>query len=621
MRLIKLYIKDYKNLKEFSLDFEKGNGLSILIGNNGSGKSNVLEAISGIFAEAYGTAHDSFDTDYKFEYEIDNKTTTLARKDGKYHYFYNGVKKRRPEILEYLPSNVIAIYSGEDLRLWKDFYWQRYNSYLVSVYSKGVKDKMGMYYVNKYLWNISLLTLILFMSTSPDIKSFLSDEIGINDESDISLIHIDFSFASFDNNKNLLLKAFIEKINSDKKAVKDYSLLDFKKLISNLPDSFDAEPREVFNLLMWAFMPKSFKIIEDISIFLKDRELIQSLSEGEKKLILIKAVLEFIADENALLLLDEPDANIHEIRKRKLYDLLRNAPNRNIIMTTHSPTFVDMANDEELIVLKVDNEKNCSVCELSKIEQIKYLTGNIINIFSKKPILYCEGGTTSLEAELYPILFPNFTIIPSGGHTEVINNTKMYNRTFNPKSSAIGIIDGDYIPEEQKKALMVDSIYSLPVLEIENILMDLTLLEAAKEEFCSGDNCLDIVTKYLFEDCRKRKAQMAISFTKSHVVYDIISTISTEGKTLEDFKDNLLSIVDIDKIDKIYYQRIEEFEKYLSDTNAQELLRIMDFGHNINRFTQQIVDKYQSRIIRLIKRNNELKNKIIEKYFASLNDA
>ena len=52
MRLKHLYIKDYKNLKDFSLDFENGNGLSILIGNNGSGKSNVLEAISGIFAEA-----------------------------------------------------------------------------------------------------------------------------------------------------------------------------------------------------------------------------------------------------------------------------------------------------------------------------------------------------------------------------------------------------------------------------------------------------------------------------------------------------------------------------------------------------------------------------------------
>ena len=53
MKLKRLEIKKYKNLIDFSADFESGKGLSILIGNNGSGKSNVLEAISGIFVNAY----------------------------------------------------------------------------------------------------------------------------------------------------------------------------------------------------------------------------------------------------------------------------------------------------------------------------------------------------------------------------------------------------------------------------------------------------------------------------------------------------------------------------------------------------------------------------------------
>ena len=53
MRLKKLYIENYKNLKDFTADFESGNGLSILIGNNGSGKSNFLEIISGIFHDLF----------------------------------------------------------------------------------------------------------------------------------------------------------------------------------------------------------------------------------------------------------------------------------------------------------------------------------------------------------------------------------------------------------------------------------------------------------------------------------------------------------------------------------------------------------------------------------------
>lgn len=161
MQLKKLWIKDYKNLKDFSLDFEKGKNLSILIGNNGSGKSNVLEAISGIFAEAYRNVSDLLETDYTLEYIIDEQDFKIEKKNGKRKVYNNDypVTVKTHEFY-YLPSNVIAIYSGEDLRLWENFYWQRYYEYLTAVYKTGYSGKMGMYYVNKYLWNISLFVLI-----------------------------------------------------------------------------------------------------------------------------------------------------------------------------------------------------------------------------------------------------------------------------------------------------------------------------------------------------------------------------------------------------------------------------------------------------------------------------
>ena len=56
MQLVSLWVKDFKNLKDFTINFENQENLSIIIGNNGSGKSNILEAISAIFAELYGSA-------------------------------------------------------------------------------------------------------------------------------------------------------------------------------------------------------------------------------------------------------------------------------------------------------------------------------------------------------------------------------------------------------------------------------------------------------------------------------------------------------------------------------------------------------------------------------------
>ena len=51
MRLKRLWIDGFKNLNDFEIDFNDKEGITVLIGNNGSGKSNVLEAISAIFAD------------------------------------------------------------------------------------------------------------------------------------------------------------------------------------------------------------------------------------------------------------------------------------------------------------------------------------------------------------------------------------------------------------------------------------------------------------------------------------------------------------------------------------------------------------------------------------------
>ena len=54
---------------------------------------------------------------------------------------------------------------------------------------------------------------------------------------------------------------------------------------------------EVFQNLTQAYMPKNEKIIKDIIIQIDDDITVEQLSEGEKKLILVKTVLEILSDE------------------------------------------------------------------------------------------------------------------------------------------------------------------------------------------------------------------------------------------------------------------------------------------------------------------------------------
>lgn len=73
MKLKSVYIEKYKNLSPLTIDFELGNGLTMLVGNNGSGKSNVLEAISGIF-------HDLFKGKDSRKIKCDSSSAALTQK-------------------------------------------------------------------------------------------------------------------------------------------------------------------------------------------------------------------------------------------------------------------------------------------------------------------------------------------------------------------------------------------------------------------------------------------------------------------------------------------------------------------------------------------------------------
>ena len=651
MKLKKLHIAEYKNLNDFNLDFESGNGLTILIGNNGSGKSNVLEAISAIFANAYA-AKPLHQFVYSLSYEINGKKVALTRTIYRCQYYVEGKVVSAKSLAQdgYLPTNVIALYSGEDKRWWHEYYEPFYTQYVRKI-EAGVPHTPApkMYYVNKYYWDIALLTLIYSMAD--DDKVFLKNKIGIETVDHILLF---YGLLGTQKCKSELLKSFLDTtnalstfgteengdpvflygmqnkdifstygihVNKSNAATKDWFLFTDAKFFANRPEEgFNYLEKEVFDFLAQAYMPKGKKVIKDIEIICNGYSA-KHLSEGEKKLILIRAILSFVADENSLILFDEPDANIHESRKQDLYHLYLEFSkfNRQMVIASHSPTFVDIAEIDQLRFLRQSGNGDAVIIEEEKIDAIRNLTGSRNNAFLEKPILYCEGTETSIESTLYPILFPDYKVIPSGGHEEVINNTKAYNRTFGDDiHKAIGIIDWDYKSDRQIASLKEDKVYALKVVEIENVLMDLTLIEAAKERFCAGDGSVDIAKEFLFNECSRNKEKQAAKYTSNRIIIQIKDGLTPEGRDIEKFKQNLTKIANTDEIDALYSERLNELDHFIQDSCFSELVSIYDFNHNIDRFLNAIVNQYKDRILRLIQSQGDLQRFIREKYYSDI---
>ena len=438
MNITKLEISGYKNL---NIKLEHEAKVISLIGNNGSGKSNLLEALSQIFKNLYFGQKTQFD--YHIEYDIDNNSKVkIVNKNANPTYFLNS--QSASSISDYLPKKVVAIYSGEANRLWEDSYKDSYDKFLTNIHNNTLIDMPKMVLINKYYWHLSLLTLLL--SDSEDNKIFIKNTLSIDHINTIDIVVNKSKYKHYKGNSVLELAKALEHKTS-------YTLDELKSILSRWTTS------EIYTYLYLLFTPKSTKIIEDITVKFNDNLTIDSLSEGEKKLLLLRSAFEFAVQEDSLFLLDEPDAHIHINNKEQIIKLIEPfKENRQVILTTHSPTVTKSISNDELFMMD-----DGALIDKQEQEILDHLTGEFWNRHQqssflssdKKVILLVEGmhdkvhltnALTKLKDE-FPKL--DFDIFSLGGESKIrpfmiglyetnVWNDKIYIAIYDNDSAGLG---------------------------------------------------------------------------------------------------------------------------------------------------------------------------------------
>ena len=442
MKLKSLTIKGngYKNLKD-TFPFEKNNGYIALIGLNGSGKSNLIEAISIIFDKLINNKGKDIPFDYSIEYEITDNTYIISKeafiKNGKEY----GINK-----IEF-PSSIISCYSGEDKRLWSLAYEDYHYSYFKQAV-KGARFNPSLLYIDKSCWNIAFLSLLC--SEDPDVKSFLKDKLNVTSPADIE---IDFTI---DDTRRTAFRQhsalnWFDRICSNGKTRVNGNLLfstDIMLAGKTVPNTEKAKTVFSFLYLLSQAEKKAKKNnIQRLIIYIKIKVngiCLDDLSEGEKKLILIECITKVLGDKKSLLLLDEPDAHTHIAMKKDLLKLISEFEGQTI-MTTHSPMFLnkrwDGFNENNIFYMHDGEVENTELLKhLGDItdNEIDYFEGSFI--LSSKKILVTEGSydiayighainKLSTDNPNYLKLTEQVAFLHAGGAS---NAVELYNQTLFP---------------------------------------------------------------------------------------------------------------------------------------------------------------------------------------------
>ena len=235
---------------------------------------------------------------------------------------------------------------------------------------------------------------------------------------------------------------------------------------------------------------------------------IDDLSSGEKAVIVlflplledqIEARLQSLseigstptpaAEENQkslVVLIDEPELHLHPDLQAKILTYMRTIAQETptqFVITTHSPTILDQAFDNELFVMNeqvngtAENQLRQVATNAERLEALKQLAGSAYFLTTGRVLVCIEGEPDvdpekPTDARLLGLLYPRaaaVTLVPTKGRSTVITTVQRLREHVPEDTYRIrvrGIVDAD------QSAGAVTGLEVLPVCMIENLLLD-----------------------------------------------------------------------------------------------------------------------------------------------------
>lgn len=382
MQIKALYIDGYKNLNGTNIEFS-GSAIPIaVIGNNGTGKSNLIEALMHIFMGLYyGTPVDFF---FRISYTAHGKVVDIHNDNMRRQYLIkvDGIewsinrfkaRARKPGQMPPFPAMIFGYYSGTCERLNKQFkrYRRTYASKL-----RIQSDDLERNFIFSSIDQAKYILLALFGHGHLDLLQEISmsglekvtisikspDEYKRNQDDPVTwaLQGAYKEFISLLENlsdENLTKKEWvgIEKLDIWLYEIRHY-VLDQERL-EKVAYSLQKRKTNLYSLLH-AFLTKG--MLDDVKYTLRhsNQEIIdfEELSEGEKQLISVIGGLYLAQQDECLVLLDEPDTHLNPVWSWRYNRFLREALGESqkstscVLITTHDPVLISGLTKEQVLI-------------------------------------------------------------------------------------------------------------------------------------------------------------------------------------------------------------------------------------------------------------------------------
>jgi predicted ATPase len=431
MRLKSVYISQYKNLTNFTLNFDGNSFIDVFVGKNGTGKSNLFEALIEIFRHIYeyNKNKEELAFDYSITFVINGKETKIDYISGKLKI--NG-ESRTTIRKNLLPDNVLIYYSGHNntvanlVKKYEDKFRYRiknasfgesrpfigigseYKELLLSVLLMQPQDNKAQQYICQKLTIQQIgLEVKLILQRPAYAEKNSSFDIEINDESDRYWKAEGITKTFLDRLSNCISKVSGNRVRdegyfpNDDQYILYFDIAQIQQKFSNFTsqDLFqEFDNLKTLNMLKEISIPLTLEDGEDATI--------SYFSDGQFQSVYIYSIIEIFKDRNCITLLDEPDSFLHPEWQfeflKQIFEITDTTSQKNhVLMSSHSAMTLTPLPKTHLKVFEVlDN--TVKVNSFNKEEIIKLLSGNRIFLTENESII---SISTYLKKTSEPVLF------------------------------------------------------------------------------------------------------------------------------------------------------------------------------------------------------------------------
>ncbi|MEO6216596.1 MAG: AAA family ATPase [Sphingomonas sp.] len=413
MRLQRIWIDGYRNLNNVEAVFDDTHLTTVIIGQNGTGKSNLLQCIAEIFRNLdLGESPPLFKFEMTYRIEKPRNIVSLTNSNGPWAISVNGEPVSRREFqerkLDLMPDTIFGYDSGTNTGLSTLFDTHQEQYYRKLIADNSTSEFKSVDIVDRRLFYTRsvhgvLALLALLKSEDPKVKGLLKKMIGITGiHSAMLVLRRPWFGKGKGRDAAWRLWGAGGRPGRAARLLRDHAFFPMYTPDIRTKDDYRSGGKSEDRLALYLRNEEQFQAfaglfqgelalfeeLESIDIsdlyrwvqvwVTRDRDIpglegdvsYGEMSEGERQVIAVLGLIWLMRRRRVLFLLDEPDTHLNPEWQLNYLELIRSwtetaesEENCQIILTSHNPLTIAALTRKEVRVMQSDAKGQVKVSE------------------------------------------------------------------------------------------------------------------------------------------------------------------------------------------------------------------------------------------------------------------